>query len=136
MKLTKSKLQQLIKEELGHLEEEGGPQVEWELSFEDGRVFARGMDPDTFQGDDPMEVELDPAKLIARFPSGFDELIAAIDPVELYPAIDSGELELKKDKGPPAGSMPMSQSPAYSDEEKEAIKQRRIKLGYGHEYGV
>ena len=114
MKLTKSILQQLIKEELGHLEEGGAPQVEWEISHEDGRVFARGMDPDTFEGDDPLEVEL--------------------DLVKLYAAIDSGELELKKEKGPEAGSMPMSQSPAYSGKEKEAIKKRRIKMGFGHEY--
>jgi hypothetical protein len=115
MKLTKEKLQQIIKEELGNLaEEDGGPQVEWEISHEDGRVFARGMDPDTFEGDNPLEVELDLDKL--------------------YAAIDSGELELEKEKGPPAGSMPFSQSPAYSDKEKERVKRRRIKAGYGDEY--
>jgi len=149
MKLTKAKLKKLIQEELdqfaeahdedspsvtrpgeedytGHKGDDSkthsgekdyesdGPQVEWEISYEDGRVFARGMDPDTFEGDDPMEIELDPAKL--------------------YAAIDSGELELEKESGPEAGSMPMSQSPAYSDKEKEAIKKRRIKMGFGHEY--
>jgi len=103
MKLTKSKLKQMIKEELAQLGEDDGPQVEWKISYEDGRVFARGMDPDTWETDDPMEIELDPAKLLA--------------------AIDSGELEKEKERGPEAGSMPYSQSP-HADPKRIA---RRMK---------
>ena len=94
MKLTKEKLKQIIKEELtdlGEAEDDYSYPYDWKIEYsEDGKVWAIDYDIDNLN--QRMEREIDPAKLIA--------------------AIQSGDLDVEKIKGPPAGSMPWSQSPA------------------------
>ena len=109
MKITKRQLRKVIKEELKKFNESNAPQVPWEIEYEDGRVFARGMDPDTWETDDPLEIELDPAKLLA--------------------AIESGELEFDK---PPAEPMKPYSQTAGADPKRIA---RRMKdPRFRHEY--
>ena len=138
MKITKSKLKKIIKEEFQRQLAEWDvravdlPETE-NFTFDvwgDGRIDAvMNCDPLDYGGECPrVEVQVDGDTIIvdgSSYPAGSEELDAALT------------VELEKEpepKGPPAGSMPFSQSPAYSDKEKERIKRRRIKAGYGHEY--
>ena len=101
MKITKRQLRRIIKEEKQKILNEAHgdyPLVQrdeqdravWTVDYDDDRVFRVTIDEDNLSQE--MEVELDPAKLAA--------------------ALESGTFDKAVKKGPPAGSMPWSQSPA------------------------
>jgi len=92
MKITKRQLRKIIKEEKQKIlnEVQGDYHPKWTIEYDsDGSVWAIGYDEDNL--DKEMTWELDPAKISA--------------------AIESGSFDKEKKKGPPAGSMPWSQSP-------------------------
>ena len=135
MKITKSKLKKIIQEEYQRELAEGRPSVPDTDNFtfagyDDGKIFAvMNCDPDEYQGECPSVQVASDGAIVYVDGNAFDAASAELD-AALMAAIEAGS----RPKGPPAGSMPMSQSPAYSDKEKERIKRRRIKAGYGDEY--
>jgi len=94
MKITKRQLRRIIKEEKQKILNEAHGDYQhaptWTIDYDGDRVFRMIIDTDNLNQE--MEVELDPAKLAA--------------------ALESGTFDLPVKKGPPAGSMPWSQSPA------------------------
>jgi len=93
MKITKRQLRRIIKEEkqklLNEAPHDRESYYEWKVEYYDGRVFRTSIDEDNLNQE--MEVEIDPAKLSA--------------------ALENGDFDKPKKKGPSAGSMPWSKSP-------------------------
>ena len=136
MKLTPKTLKRIINEEVGKaLHKQAFPNTEnWAFRPErDGTVWAEyfEFECDEFDmGECPgysLEISEDGGLVL-------DGVIFEPGSAPLEIALTAKLSEPEPRKGPPAGSMPMSQSPAYSDKEKERIKRRRIKKGYGDEY--
>ncbi len=90
MRITKRQLRRIIKEEKQKLlNEQQSSYYKWKVEYYDDRVFRTSIDEDNLNQE--MEVELDSAKLSA--------------------ALENGDFDKPKKKGPPAGSMPWSKSP-------------------------
>ena len=135
MKLTKSKLKQIIKEEYSRVLREGdeGPFEKYDVDELDGKLYAiLRCDVDDYQGECPSEEIADfgdgtwgiggeTYKDAATLEIELDNIFR-IDPEQWR-----SEQPIPREPGPPAGSMPFSQSPAYSDKEKARIMRRRNK---------
>lgn len=132
MKLTAKTLKRIINEELGKvLHEQEFPNTEnWAFRLEgDGTVWAEYVefDCDEFDGGEcpgyTLEISEDRGLVLdgVTFEPGSGPLEVA-----LTSKLDEPESR----KGPPAGSMPFSDSPAYSDKEKERVQRRRAKKGF------
>jgi len=141
--LTKEKLQQTIEEEISKILREGkSPFEKYSLdTMSDGTTFATLIDePDDYDmgqlpskrvadlGDGAWSMDAEEYADAATLELALDNELG-VDPAEW-----AHRQPIPREKGPAAGSMPFSQSPAYSDKEKAAIKSRRIRMGYGGEY--
>ena len=132
MQITKSKLKQIIKEEFERVLSEQRPEVPDTENFtfagyEDGKIFAvMNCDPDEYQGECPSVQVASDGEMV--YVDG-DAYMAAS--AELDAALMAELDKPRKPKGPPAGSMPYSQSP-YAD--PKVIARRKKDPRYAHEY--
>ena len=142
MKLTKNNLQKMIQEELDRvLRESDSPFEKYSIdTMSDGTMYAELIDePLDYQGQLPSARIADLGdgswSMDGEEYANAATLELALDNKLEVDAVEWAERQpIPREPGPPAGSMPFSQSPVYSDKEKERIKRRRIKAGYGDEY--